>query len=385
MRTASRHRAASTPRRTTRTTATASTASSTTRSRAATTASREANVYRLAQLSVNIIDQCVAQGVPFAREYGRLLDNRSFGSVHVLARYVLLLHGDHPTNASNGPRSRISSEVVIAAGPRLPERRSGAPERACEPGGRPVRRRRHDRGVSGPARRRRAARRHPRPGPPRHPTAPLATPRTRHLRHRPPRRHRASRRPRPLGAMRRPAPLHPSHRHVTDAGQASAQRSAWRACSRRRSRNSASAWTPGLVLADPQSDEMLWGRNPPPPPSPVLAAGAPPAGVGSGCPKVSPSSPLAPFATRVRSMAKWPLWMTIVGFVLGPPTVAVPIGSARSSRGLAAHVVEVRRASWPRRSRRPATGGGSTRMSHQSVELWRGSPFPLGATSGTAG
>ena len=38
--------------------------------------SREANVYRLAQLSVNIIDQCVAQGVPFAREYGGLLDNR---------------------------------------------------------------------------------------------------------------------------------------------------------------------------------------------------------------------------------------------------------------------------------------------------------------------
>ena len=41
--------------------------------------SREANVWRLAQLSVNIIDQCVAQGVPFAREYGGLLDNRSFG------------------------------------------------------------------------------------------------------------------------------------------------------------------------------------------------------------------------------------------------------------------------------------------------------------------
>src|ERR1700733_10779948 len=40
---------------------------------------REANVYRLAQMSVNIIDQCVAQGVPFAREYGGLLANRSFG------------------------------------------------------------------------------------------------------------------------------------------------------------------------------------------------------------------------------------------------------------------------------------------------------------------
>ena len=45
--------------------------------------SREDNVYRLAELSVNIIDQCVAQGVPFAREYGGLLDNRSFGGVQV--------------------------------------------------------------------------------------------------------------------------------------------------------------------------------------------------------------------------------------------------------------------------------------------------------------
>jgi succinate dehydrogenase / fumarate reductase flavoprotein subunit len=45
--------------------------------------SREANVYRLAQISVDIIDQCVAQGVPFAREYGGLLDNRSFGGAQV--------------------------------------------------------------------------------------------------------------------------------------------------------------------------------------------------------------------------------------------------------------------------------------------------------------
>ncbi len=44
---------------------------------------REANVYRLAQISVNIIDQCVAQGVPFAREYGGLLSNRSFGGAQV--------------------------------------------------------------------------------------------------------------------------------------------------------------------------------------------------------------------------------------------------------------------------------------------------------------
>ena len=45
--------------------------------------SREANVYRLAQVSANIIDQCVAQGVPFAREYGGLLSNRSFGGAQV--------------------------------------------------------------------------------------------------------------------------------------------------------------------------------------------------------------------------------------------------------------------------------------------------------------
>src|SRR6195256_3427284 len=45
--------------------------------------SREANVHRLAEVSTNIIDQCVAQGVPFAREYGGLLSNRSFGGTQV--------------------------------------------------------------------------------------------------------------------------------------------------------------------------------------------------------------------------------------------------------------------------------------------------------------
>src|SRR5438128_4853559 len=45
--------------------------------------SREANVYRLAEVSTNIIDQCVAQGVPFAREYSGLLGNRSFGGAQV--------------------------------------------------------------------------------------------------------------------------------------------------------------------------------------------------------------------------------------------------------------------------------------------------------------
>src|SRR4026207_365509 len=51
--------------------------------RAGASRSREANVYRLAQISVQIIDQCVAQGVPFAREYGGLLDTRSFGGGEV--------------------------------------------------------------------------------------------------------------------------------------------------------------------------------------------------------------------------------------------------------------------------------------------------------------
>ena len=49
--------------------------------------SREANVYRLAEVSANIIDQCVAQGVPFARDYGGMLDNRSFGGVLVSSTF----------------------------------------------------------------------------------------------------------------------------------------------------------------------------------------------------------------------------------------------------------------------------------------------------------
>ena len=76
-------RAGSTRRRTTTTTATRVTACSTTRSRVATSAPARRNVHRLAEVSVNIIDQMVAQGVPFAREYGGLLDNRSFGGAQV--------------------------------------------------------------------------------------------------------------------------------------------------------------------------------------------------------------------------------------------------------------------------------------------------------------
>ena len=81
------------------TTATASTASSTTPIKGGDYRAREANVYRLAQVSVNIIDQCVAQGVPFAREYGGLLDNRSFGGAQV-SPHVLRPRPDRPAAAA---------------------------------------------------------------------------------------------------------------------------------------------------------------------------------------------------------------------------------------------------------------------------------------------
>ncbi len=82
-RTRSPPRAASTPRRTTRRTATPSYRLFYDTVKGGDYRSRESNVYRLAEVSANIIDQCVAQGVPFAREYGGLLDNRSFGGVQV--------------------------------------------------------------------------------------------------------------------------------------------------------------------------------------------------------------------------------------------------------------------------------------------------------------
>src|SRR6202158_1850336 len=89
--------------------------------------SRESNVYRLAQLSVNIIDQCVAQGVPFAREYGGLLDNRSFGGAQVsrtfyargqtgqqllLGAYQALMRQVHAGNVTLYPRVEMLDLVV---------------------------------------------------------------------------------------------------------------------------------------------------------------------------------------------------------------------------------------------------------------------------------
>src|SRR5579884_3747749 len=90
--------------------------------------SRESNVYRLAQLSVNIIDQCVAQGVPFAREYGGLLDNRSFGGAQVsrtfyargqtgqqllLGAYQALMRQVHEGRVRILPRREMLDLVVI--------------------------------------------------------------------------------------------------------------------------------------------------------------------------------------------------------------------------------------------------------------------------------
>ncbi len=89
---------------------------------------REANVHRLAQVSVNIIDQCVAQGVPFAREYGGLLDNRSFGGAQVsrtfyargqtgqqllLGAYSALTRQIHLKNVEMHTRSEMLDLVVV--------------------------------------------------------------------------------------------------------------------------------------------------------------------------------------------------------------------------------------------------------------------------------
>src|SRR5690349_24736643 len=70
---------------------------------------REANVYRLAELSVRIIDQCVAQGVPFAREYGGLLANRSFGGAQVSRTFYA--RGQTGQQLLLGAYSALSKEI----------------------------------------------------------------------------------------------------------------------------------------------------------------------------------------------------------------------------------------------------------------------------------
>ncbi len=73
--------------------------------------SREANVYRLAEVSANIIDQCVAQGVPFAREYGGLLANRSFGGV--LVSRTFYARGQTGQQLLLGAYSALSRQIAI--------------------------------------------------------------------------------------------------------------------------------------------------------------------------------------------------------------------------------------------------------------------------------
>src|SRR6201747_120127 len=89
---------------------------------------RESNVYRLAELSVNIIDQCAAQGVPFAREYGGMLDNRSFGGAQVsrtfyargqtgqqllLGAYQALMRQVHTGSVTLYPRTELLDVVTV--------------------------------------------------------------------------------------------------------------------------------------------------------------------------------------------------------------------------------------------------------------------------------
>ncbi len=99
--------------------------------------SRESNVYRLAEVSGNIIDQCVAQGVPFAREYGGLLDNRSFGGSQVSRTFY--------ARGQTGQQLLLGAYQALAREVGLGQRRAVHPLRA---GGRRGRRTAPARGSS---------------------------------------------------------------------------------------------------------------------------------------------------------------------------------------------------------------------------------------------
>ncbi len=96
--------------------------------------SREANVYRLAQLSVNIIDQCVAQGVPFAREYGGLLDNRSFGGAQVSRTFYA--RGQTGQQLLLGAYQSLMRQVHAEVGPHVRAPRDARPRRRRRQGAR---------------------------------------------------------------------------------------------------------------------------------------------------------------------------------------------------------------------------------------------------------
>ena len=94
--------------------------------------SREANVYRLAQISVNIIDQCVAQGVPFAREYGGLLANRSFGGAQVSRTFYA--RGQTGQQLLLGAYQALEREIAPGRGDDVSPHRDARPGRDRRPG-----------------------------------------------------------------------------------------------------------------------------------------------------------------------------------------------------------------------------------------------------------
>ena len=107
---------------------------------------REANVYRLAQLSVNIIDQCVAQGVPFAREYGGLLDNRSFGGAQVSRTFYA--RGQTGQQLLLGAYQSLMRQVHAKTVQPVPAARNARPRPRRRPGARHHRQESDDRARS---------------------------------------------------------------------------------------------------------------------------------------------------------------------------------------------------------------------------------------------
>ena len=93
---------------------------------------RESNVHRLAQISVEIIDQCVAQGVPFAREYGGLLDTRSFGGVQVSRTFYA--RGQTGQQLLLGAYQALSRQIAAGQRGDAPAHRDARPDRRRRPG-----------------------------------------------------------------------------------------------------------------------------------------------------------------------------------------------------------------------------------------------------------
>ena len=117
---------------------------------------RESNVYRLAEVSVQIIDQCVAQGVPFAREYGGLLDNRSFGGVQVSRTFYA--RGQTGQQLLLGAYQALERQVAAGTVDDAHPARDARADRGRRPGPRHHHPRHGDRRDRDPLRRRRRAR-----------------------------------------------------------------------------------------------------------------------------------------------------------------------------------------------------------------------------------